>query len=60
MQYLLLSGGSTAVRSSQSGGAGFRVPWNISVFCRAADAQRPDGIGVSVAVAVVVIPATVS
>ena len=58
--YLFLSGWSAAVRSGQRGGAGLRVPRNVAVLRCAADRQRPNRIGVTVAVAVVVVAAAIS
>ena len=60
VRYLFLAGRAAAVSGGQSGGTRFRIPRNVTVLCRAADAQRPDGIGVPVAVAIVVIPATIA
>ena len=58
--HLFLSRRSAAVSGGQSGGAGLRVPRHVTVLRGAADGKGPDGIGVTVAVAVVVVSTPVA
>jgi len=57
---LLLTGGAWTVGGSERGRACLAIPGHEAVLSRAADWQRPDAVGVTVAVAIVVVPAAVS
>ena len=59
-RYLFLAGRAAAVGGGQRGRAGLRVPGHVAVLGGAADGQRPDRVGVAVAVAVVVVEAAVA
>ncbi len=58
--YLFLARRAAAVSGGQSGRTRLGIPRYVAVLRGAADAQRPDGIGVSIAIAIVVIPAAVA
>lgn len=58
--HLFLSRRAGTVGGSKGRGTGFAVPRHLTIFRRTADGQRPDAVRVTIAIAVVVIPATVS
>lgn len=58
--HLFLPRWTGTVGRRQSGRARLAVPRHLAVLRRAADGQRPDAVRITVAVAVVVIPAAVS
>lgn len=57
---LFLTGGTRTVSSGERGRARLAVPRHEAVLGRATDRQCPDTVGVTVAVAIVVVPTTVS
>lgn len=58
--YLLLVEVPWAVSGGQGGGAGFTVPRDVAVLGGAADGQGVNAVGVAIAVAAVLLPASVS
>lgn len=57
--YLFLVEVPWAVGGSQGGGAGLAVPGDVAVLGGAADGQRVNAVGVTVAVAAVLLPPSV-
>ena len=57
--HLFLTRRAGTVGGGECGGTSLAVPRHLAVLRRAADGQRPDTVRVTVAVAIVVIPATV-